>query len=1202
MHTFYHQVLLLLLNPLRKARWIMKKLYTTSIWGVCLALMLIFKTSHVQASHAQGADISYQCLGGNTYQITVSFYRDCAGVGAPGSVTVDINSASCGENFSATLIPVAGTGQEVTSICASMNTTCSGGTYPGVQEYQYTGTVTLPAACSDWVFSFSLCCRNAAISTITTPGSEDIYVEAHLDNLNYPCNNSPVFSNPPVPFICVGQTYCFNHGATDADGDSLVYNLIDPMTSASTTVSYLPGYTSGQPLNSLPAVTIDPLTGDICMTPQMLEVTVMAVLVEEYRDGVLIGSVVRDIQVRVIACSNTLPALSGINGTSLYQTSVCVGNTLTFTILSADEDPGQIISINWNGGIPAGTFTSAGSPYPVGTFTWTPTAADISTVPYCFTVTVTDDACPFNGTQTFSYCITVTGFDVTVTTNDANCGASNGSASATVSGGTAPYTYDWSEGSTMAFQNGLAAGTYSVTVSDASGCSITSNFTIGSGTVPGNLILNGTDVACYGDATGAITASLAGPSSISTYDWSTGSSAAALSGLPAGTYWLTVTTAAGCTITDTIVLTQPASPLAATITKSDISCNAANDGTATVNVSGGTAPYVYTWTTGATTATVTGLNPGSHSCAIVDDNGCGLYMTTSIIEPAAIQVNSTTITNVSCNGMNDGSSTVNVSGGTGALTVQWTTVPVQFGTTAVSLGPGTIGFSVTDANGCFIHSTVPITEPAPLNLVINSTNIICYDDNNGTIHPVVSGGTGPYTILLNGSSVPNNITQTGLSDGLYTINVTDANGCTTNQNLTLTQPAPVTLMTAPNDTICPGEYITVYAYATGGSGVYHYNWNHGLGDNSSFVVSPAANTSYTVTVIDENGCSSPSTTTMVTVNDINLIDLTLNGSAAVCQGDTVFFSASLTGGIGAYTLNWNSGMFTGYGPHTYVPTADGTMTVTVTDVCGNSVVETINYNVNPLPMVQLLPLTSSHCGYVQTSFENQYVNQPGEVYNWTIDGNTIIGNTITYLFNESGIYPVTLTVTNAYGCSASSTANATIEVYPQTEAVIDATPHETDEFHPVIQFINASLYATSYDWEFGDGSTSDEYQPSHSYEGAGTYTVTMITNNQYGCADTVTLDVIVHPEYTLYIPNAFTPDGDGINDILFAYGTHIKEFEMMIFNRWGEAIFKSNGLEQGWDGIHNGYMAKEDVYVYKIKYKTNRDEVLTREGHISLLK
>ncbi|HYG50903.1 MAG TPA: PKD domain-containing protein [Flavobacteriales bacterium] len=1166
-----------------------------------MTLAAQLKTSQLFATHAQGADISYQCLGGNNYQLTVSFYRDCAGVAAPASVTIDVSSASCGENYTVTLFPVAGTGAEVTPICATMNTTCTGGTYPGVQEWKYSGTTNLPANCTDWVFSFTLCCRNAAINTINAPGSENIYVEANLDNLNYPCNNSPVFSNPPVPFVCASQTYCFNHGATDADGDSLAYSLITPMTGPATTVTYLTPYTATQPLTSVPAMTIDPLTGDICMTPQMLEVTVMAVLVEEWRGGVLIGSVVRDIQVRVINCTNTVPEITGINGTSNFSASVCAGSTLTFDIFSSDEDPGQVLTLTWNNAITGAAFTTAGTPSPTGTFTWTPTAADISTTPWCFTVTVTDDACPFNGSQTFAFCITVTGLTLNVNTVDANCGMATGSATSAVSGGTSPYTYAWSSGSTAASVSGLAAGAYTLTVNDAAGCSSTNNFNIGPGSDPAVINYTPTYVDCFGAATGAITTTVASGGPVTSYLWSNGANTSAITGLTAGTYTLTATNAGGCVTNSVMTITQPASAVSLNLVKSDVTCNGMNNGSATVTPSGGTAPYNLNWSTGATTNTITALGAGVYTCTVTDANGCTTTSSITINEPAAITVTSTTINDVTCNGLSNGSCVLGLTGGSGSLSVSWSTSPVQTGNTASGLAMGTYTYTVTDANGCTLTNNINILEPAPLNVAVVSTNPSCYNSNDGSIQVTATGGTTPYSITVNSTGLANGGTLTPLNDGNYTVTTTDGHGCTASQVVTLTEPAPVSIIVSPNLIICPGSSVTIYAYASGGTGAYTYNWNNGLGNNVTHVVSPAVTTTYTVTVTDNNGCASLQGTTVVKVNDINNITLNVSGNHPICVGESVSLSASVSNGIDVYTFSWNGGAQTGPGPHTFSPTTNVVYTVSTTDVCGNSISEPIPVVVHPLPVVSLPDITADACGAVTIEFANGVPSNPGDMYSWIINGYATSSVQPMQTFVESGNYTYELTLTDANGCSAHSSANVNVQVFPQADAVADAFSHTAGEFNPTIQFINASLFADTYNWSFGDGTGSTASQPSHTYAAQeGTYTVTLIANNQYGCADTAIIEIYIHPEHTLYVPNAFTPNKNGTNDVFAAKGTNILEFEMQIFNRWGELIFVSQNLENGWDGTHKGEIAKEDVYVYKIRYKTIEDQILSKEGHVTL--
>jgi len=299
-----------------------------------------------------GADITYQCLGGNTFKVTLTFYRDCVGINAPNNPIVNITSASCNQALSVTCHPRAGTGQDITPACSTTVTTCHGGAFTGIEEWIYDGTITLPMQCTDWTFSYSLCCRNVAITNIANPNSNTFYIYATLNNTISPGNNSPTFSNKPVPFACLGEQYCFSHGAHDADGDSLVYQLITPMQTQSTLVNYNAPYTSTQPLNSSPPVSFDVNNGEICMNPQALEVTVMAVLVSEYRNGILIGSVERDMQITVMNCNNHLPSLSGFNGTNNFTANICANQQTCFIINSTDPDAGQVLTVNWTNQIP----------------------------------------------------------------------------------------------------------------------------------------------------------------------------------------------------------------------------------------------------------------------------------------------------------------------------------------------------------------------------------------------------------------------------------------------------------------------------------------------------------------------------------------------------------------------------------------------------------------------------------------------------------------------------------------------------------------------------------------------------------------------------------------------------------------------------------------------------------------------------------
>ena len=416
----------------------MKKIFLLSF---LIGIFTLGSIENANASHFSGSDLTYTCLGGNTYQITFTFYRDCSGANADQSTTVSFNCPSNPAlNFNTTLYQIAGTGQEITPGCSAVPTSCAGGNSYGIQEYVFQGTVTLPA-CSQWTMKTNSCCRNT-VSTVTGQGSWTMI--AYLNNLDAPCNSSPTFSNKPVAVVCNNQSFCFNHGAVDPDGDSLSYSFYTPFTSYPSTISYIGGYSSSNFLNSSTPITIDPITGDICFTPQQIQSTVTGVKVEEWRTingtPTLIGTVYRDLQMSVVSCNNYIPTLSGMDTTlstvynpndTTYIIDVCLSpDPISFNIIGHDSDvynpattgSPEKFSINWNNGIPGGSFTSFhnGTDSAYANFTWLPTANDVGNIK-CFTATIQDEACPYNGFQTFSYCITVHGMMVNIGSDTLLC-------------------------------------------------------------------------------------------------------------------------------------------------------------------------------------------------------------------------------------------------------------------------------------------------------------------------------------------------------------------------------------------------------------------------------------------------------------------------------------------------------------------------------------------------------------------------------------------------------------------------------------------------------------------------------------------------------------------------------------------------------------------------------------------------------------
>ena len=327
------------------------KIILTHCQKLALLWAILFQYEEAYATHAAGADFTYRCLGGLQYELNLTFYRDCGGVAEPN--TIDINYHTKTGAYTAmqtvTATKVLTSGQEITSPCASSTTKCNGGTYTGIRQWRYTAIVNLPGSAIDWVFSYQICCRNCAITTINTPcssGISNLYVEATLNNLDALCNNSPTFSSVPIAFVYVGQNFNYNHGVLDADGDSLVYSLITPRFNSTTDVTYISPHNTGNPILTSTPFIINSRTGDINFTPSQTEVGIMTVLVKEFRNQKLIGSVLRDMQVYTSVSSNSLPTASGINGNSGYTITSCANTPICFDIFTNDADSNQNVSIS----------------------------------------------------------------------------------------------------------------------------------------------------------------------------------------------------------------------------------------------------------------------------------------------------------------------------------------------------------------------------------------------------------------------------------------------------------------------------------------------------------------------------------------------------------------------------------------------------------------------------------------------------------------------------------------------------------------------------------------------------------------------------------------------------------------------------------------------------------------------------------------
>lgn len=913
---------------------------------VCFLLSLTIPFKQAYATHAMGMDLIYTEVGQDSFMVTVAFYRDCGGVAAPNSVSLRLRSATCNYNFSLNL-PRIGSGTETTPVCTTLVTECNGGNFPGSEEYIYRRLVVLPAQCTDWNLSSSVCCRNNAITTINNPGNENIYVEARLNNFN--SNSSPTFSNNPVPFVCANQSYCFNNGATDAEGDSLVYKLVTPRTDIDLddTISFKAGFSRLNPISSNPPISLDPVTGDLCMFPtDSNEIGVLSIIVEEYRNGVLIGSIMRDIQLRIIGCpqGNSLPSVTGIDSTSEKSIKVCANSNLNFNIYSGDQDSSQVVTMTWNNGIPGATFTVTGGNRPVGTLNWTPTNANIRTQPYSFTVEVRDDNCPFNGVQVFSFAVYVVGVQAIVDSIfDPTCpNACDGRITAQVLNGIPPFTYSWDDSlsQSTAKATNLCAGTYTVTGTDSTGCTTQAMATIAD-PAPMMLSMDSVSVSCPGFADGmAIVSGISNGIPPYQYNWELTAGLQTTDtafNLIAGVYSVNVTDLAGCVVTDSVEVGEPLPLSTSMITVTDVSCKGLNDGEATLTVSGGTPPYTYQWDSLSgfqTTDTTFNLLAGLHTVVVTDSRGCTVSDTLTITEPGSAITLTLSKTDVNCKDDSTGSATVIPSGGTPPYNYNWDAgTGSQTTPTAVNLPAGNYTVIVTDLNNCTAYPNIMITEPdTALTLTPVDSFVQCFGDVNGVLGIEVVGGTSPFDFQWDlAAGLQTTQYASNLGAGTYKVVITDSVGCQDSVDVNLLEAdSALVVNIAKVDVSCNnGTDGSAYVEITGGKTSYTIQWDSASGNQTTDTAFNLGAGNYSVSIVDSFGCKVD--TSILITEPPPLLTLTTNSINVTCFGDSNgTASVVVAGGTPPYSYQWSANA-NGQTTDTAMGLSAGTYFVTVFD-------------------------------------------------------------------------------------------------------------------------------------------------------------------------------------------------------------------------------------------------------------------------------
>lgn len=718
----------------------------------------------------------------------------------------------------------------------------------------------------------------------------------------------------------------------------------------------------------------------------------------------------------ILPSTTNITGLTAGNYTVIVEDAVANTNSLVVTIFEPSQLTAVTSSTNSNCGQANGAMCAsiAGGQAPYNTL-WSNAAITLcnSNIPAgAYTFTVTDA----------NNCIAVSSglvndiagpmVSITSQTNISCYGLMDGAASATLTGGTSPYSYIWSIGSsTTSYVSNLGVGIHNLTVTDNAGCIGTVSVNITQPTPLTTSISSITNVSCNGNADGNVNIIVSGGTGAYAHLWSNGITVPHATNLFAGVYTYTVTDTNGCVATNSVIVLQP-TQIAATITQTNTSCNNVCNGIAQVINSGGTAPYTYLWNFSTsptqTTQVANNLCVGACTLYITDANNCQ-YMLSAYISPTYSINASVTHTNVSCFGDCNGQVQIsNVTGGVAPYTYQTMPLNPQSNPLITGLCVGNYGVNVIDANGCATSQSVTINQPTQIIAATSFTNATC-GQTNGSICAIVNGGTLPYNIIWNNSS--NSICNNNLPAGAYSYTVVDAQGCDGIANKIISSTGgPLVSIVSQTNVSCYGlSNGGANVSVTGGTAPYTYSWTQT--STNSPTLSLVSSGIYDVIVTDAAGCVG--TQSVVITQPSQLLVYTYSQpecGGGMCNGS---INATINGGSGPYTYSWSTGATTA----NYLPgLCAGMYSVQVTDMMGCVASQTALVN-QTLPITIIPSYTNASCGGACDGVISMTVSGGNPVYNfnWTPNlPNAAFANNLC-----PGSYSVV--VTDIVGCTGTNT-------------------------------------------------------------------------------------------------------------------------------------------------------------------------------------
>lgn len=835
-----------------------------------------------------------------------------------------------------------------------------------------------------------------------------------------------------------------------------------------------------------------------------------------------------------------------------------------------------------------------------------------ATTPYIVKSTYTkidDPNAEINGTDTIR--ITKgppTDLNATAAITNTTCGPPSGTITVSVPAGNAPYTYVLDGGAPVVGPSpytftGVAAGTHMVVVHDAGGtCSST---LLNLQVVQTNALtpqLSNTPTACTGVNNGTITVTIpAGGGTTPPYTCTldgtvirVGPSPVVFTNLSPGPHTVSVVDAAGCVSGNLQQIITIGPGVMSDPVTTPTSCTGATNGTITMVTGAGVAPFTYQLNAGAPQASnvFSNLAAGTYNVTVRDAVGCSVVVP-AIVPPGQPLLTTASVSDVSCFGVSDGTITV-VQPTSGIPPYSYSLDGVNWQAAAVFSGLPAGAYTVyyRESNGCSGTTPVTIGSPALLQGAGASVPVICRGQQNGIIAATATGGTAPYEYSINAGTSWQSLDTFFVPAGAYTLMIRDAHGCSVSKPVTVTEPAALTAtITTTNATCNGGADGSIHITGAGGNGTYTYSMDGGpFQSGNNFSAVPGY---YDMTVKDNLGCSNLYTVVVGLTNDLTFAPQT---DPVICEGKSV--QLQLTSNALQYTWSPATGLSNA---SVYNPVANPTVTTQyeVTATLGLCVSkDTVIVHVNAAPVPNAGP-----DGYICFGQSYQLQGSGGTVFSWsptgTLSSGTVAGPVATP--NQTSMY--TLSVTDANGCKSLITDDVVVDVTPPIH--VSVSPADTIAYNGDQFKITATSAGNLYNWSPAVGvSDPNISNPVITVGVVGTDVLYKVTASTIaGCKGEAYARVRSYAGPDIYVPTGFTPNGDGKNDKFIPFPVGIKEIRYFrVFNRWGQQLFSTSTLNDGWDGRFGGREQPAGVYVWMVQGVTKNGKLITKSGTVAMFR